>query len=311
MNIAAEAGPRRLGHRPDPTGYSCLSLAPLSPTIGAEVAGVDLREPLDDATFDELRRAILDWKVLFFRDQELTGAQHREFARRWGELEVHPFLRQGDTPEVVRFEKGPDEGGYENVWHSDVSWREVPSFGSVLRAVEVPPVGGDTLWCDMAAAYDGLDEATKARIDGARAVHDFTHTFGFTIPPDELAAAQQRFPAVEHPVVRTIPETGREVLYVNAPFTSHVVGMDPAESDGLLTRLCAQAKVPEYQCRFRWTPGAVAFWDNRTTQHYATSDYHPARRVMERATIIGERPASARRRPTGAGTIGTVYGLVG
>lgn len=290
MAATMYAGPRELRHRPDPDGYATLALAPLSPTIGAEVSGVDLRREIDADTFAELRRALLDWKVLFFRDQDLTSEQHRAFAGRWGELEVHPFLPSGDVAEVVRFEKGPDDAGYENIWHSDVSWREVPSFGSVLRAVEVPPVGGDTLWCDMGAAYEGLDDETKALVEGRVAVHDFSHTFGLLLSPEQLADHQRRFPAVEHPVVRTIPENGRRVLFVNEPFTSHVVGMDPSESDTLLAHLRAQARVPEYQCRFRWTAGAVAIWDNRATQHYATSDYHPTRRVMERATIIGERP---------------------
>jgi taurine dioxygenase len=270
--------------------YTRLTVQPLAPTIGAEVSGVDLRGPFDDELVAELRRAILEWKVLFFRDQHLTGDEHRAFALLWGELEVHPFLRQGEVPEVVRFEKGADEPGLENNWHSDVTWREVPSFGSVLRAVDVPDVGGDTLWADMAAAYDGLPAEVKARVDGLHAVHDFTHTFGAAMTEEQLHGAQAAYPPATHPVVRTIPETGRKVLYVNAVFTSHIVGLPPEESASLLALLSRQASVPEYQCRFRWSAGSVAWWDNRTTQHYANSDYYPARRVMERATIIGDRP---------------------
>jgi taurine dioxygenase len=293
MTAVLHYGPRdlrRVGESWSPASYARLSLAPLSPTIGAEVSGVDLRGPFPAELVEELRSAILEWKVLFFRDQHLTGEEHRAFARLWGELEVHPFLRQGEVPEVVRFEKGADEPGLENNWHSDVSWREVPSFGSVLRAVEVPAVGGDTLWVDMAAAYDGLPPDVRERVDGLSAVHDFVHTFGAAMTASQLEEARAKFPPAVHPVVRTIPETGRKVLYVNGVFTSHVVGMPEDESRELLAHLARQAEVPEYQCRFRWTAGSVAWWDNRTTQHYATSDYYPARRVMERATIIGERP---------------------
>jgi taurine dioxygenase len=254
------------------------------------VAGSSLGAGLDEDPFVELRRALLDWKVLFFRDQDITAEQHRDFGRRWGELEVHPFLPAGDQPEVVRFAKSAENKGVENIWHSDVTWREVPSMGSILRAIEVPDVGGDTLFADMAAAYDGLADDVRQRIDGLTAVHDFATSFGQAMDPDELARMRAQFPPAEHPVVRTHPETGRRTLYVNEIFTSHIVGLDATASDDLLAHLCAQTRVPEYQCRFRWTPGAIAFWDNRATQHYAVSDYWPAPRVMERVTVIGDRP---------------------
>jgi taurine dioxygenase len=288
-----DAGPRtirRLADDAESAPFERVGVSPLTPTIGAEIAGVDLGEPVDDDTLAELRRALLEWKVLFFRDQHITGEQHRAFARRWGELEVHPFLPSGEAAEVVLFEKNETVKGFENIWHSDVSWREIPSMGSVLRAREVPEVGGDTLFADMYCAYEGLDPALRERIDGLHAVHDFTHTFGRGLPPDELEKMQGQYPAVEHPVVRTHPETGRRLLYVNAPFTSHIVGLDDDESEELLGLLCAQATVPEYQCRFHWAPDSIAFWDNRAVQHYAASDYYPQRRVMERATIIGDRP---------------------
>jgi len=281
----------RLGTNDDSPPYERFGLVPLSPTIGAEIEGLDLRQPLDAALQQELNRALLEWKVLFFRDQCLDSTQHRDFAAHWGPLEVHPFLPEGDIPEVVRFTKGAEGKGYENVWHSDVSWREVPSLGSVLKAVEVPPVGGDTLWCDMYAAYEGLPDRVRARIDTLTAVHDFSRVFGRGMGPDELAAMQEKYPPVEHPVVRSHPETGRRLLYVNGGFTTHLVGLEPDESKALLRRLLAESSMPEYQCRFHWTPGAVAFWDNRSTQHYACSDYYPSVRVMERATIIGDRPA--------------------
>jgi taurine dioxygenase len=265
---------------------------PCSPTIGAEVDGIDLSADLPEAAVAELRQALLDFKVLFFRDQPMTPAQHVAFARRFGELELHPFIPANpEQPELVRFEKTPEVGGYENIWHTDVTWRPEPSLGAVLHAVEVPTTGGDTLFADMAAAYDGLDDELKQRIDGLVAVHDFAQAFGHQLADDARAAMRETHPAVEHPVVRTHPETGRRTLFVNAVFTSHIPGLAPEESQALLRTLTAEAATTEYQCRFRWTTDAVAFWDNRAVQHYACSDYWPERRVMERASVVGDRPA--------------------
>jgi len=289
-----QAGPRRL--RPTFEGearqpYLRIRPEPMSPTIGAEIGGVSLADEIDDQTFAEIRRALLEYKVIFFRDQDITPAQHVAFARRFGELEVHPFLPHRDGhPEVVVFKKDENLGGYENVWHSDVTWRLEPSLGSVLLAREVPPVGGDTLFCDMYAAYDGLDDELRESLDGLRAVHDFTKTFGRLLTPEQLEEKRREYPPAEHPVVRTHPETGRKGLYVNAGFTSHIAGMERAESRRLLDILYRQATVPEYQCRFRWRPLSVAFWDNRAAQHYAASDYYPSRRWMERVTICGDAP---------------------
>jgi taurine dioxygenase len=292
-------GPRIAPRTPDgwvDEPYRRFTLTPASPTIGAEVRGLSLAAPLDDATFADLHRALLEWKVLFVRDAGLTSESHHALGQRWGQLESHPFMRyvydtqSDDAPAVVRFEKGADTTGYENIWHSDVSWREEPSLGSLLHAIEVPAVGGDTLWADMGAAYDCLDDDLKARIDGMRAVHDWWTTFGRGMSPEQRDALRPDFPPVEHPVVRIHPETGRKTLYVNAIFTERIVGLDPDESAALLGVLCRQATYPEYQCRFHWTAGALAIWDNRATQHYATSDYFPQRRVMERITVVGDRP---------------------
>jgi taurine dioxygenase len=288
MPVATHFGPRPLAH--NPTEFGSFAVAPVGSGIGAEVLGVDLAEPVGPALQADLRRALLDWKVLFFRDQPITAEQHRDFGRLWGELEVHPFLPAGDLPEVVRFAKDESSRGTENIWHSDVTWRKVPSMGSILRAIEVPELGGDTLWADMAAAYDGLPEDVRRRIDGLAAVHDFADSFGRAMDPAKLAEMREQFPPAEHPVVRTHPETGRATIYVNEIFTSYIAGVDPDESDELLRLLCAQARIPEYQCRFRWTPDSIAFWDNRSTQHYAVSDYWPSARVMERVTVIGDVP---------------------
>jgi taurine dioxygenase len=276
--------------------YTRFTLTPSNPTIGASITGLDLRPPLDDETHGELHRALLEWKVLFFRGQHLDADQHEALGRRWGRLEQHPFATTAIPGQaearsmVVRFAKDGANAGRENLWHSDVTWRACPSLGSILRAVEVPAVGGDTLWADMGAAYDCLDDDVKERIDGLTAVHDWWTTFGRSMPEEERDALRPHFPAVEHPVVRTHPETGRKTLFVNVAFTQHIVGMEPAESAALLDFLYRQASYPEHQCRFHWEAGDLAFWDNRSTQHYAASDYFPQRRVMERITIVGDRP---------------------
>jgi taurine dioxygenase len=292
-----EAGP--LGHlhvereRLGGLRWEHFDAVPMGATIGAVLHGVDLSRDLPDEVIAEIRQALLDYKVIFFRDQErLTPESHVAFARRFGELEVHPFLKSNQTvPELVRFEKSPKVGGFENGWHSDVSWRECPSMGAVLRAIEVPAAGGDTLFADMYAAYEGLDDDLRARIDPLVAVHDYSQVFGAVIAPEKKAEMRATYPPMEHPVVRTHPETGRRLLYINRFFGHHIVGMDRDESDRLIDKLCRRAELVEYQCRFHWEPHSVAFWDNRAVQHYAASDYWPARRVMERASIIGDRPA--------------------
>ena len=272
-----------------------LVLTPLTPTIGAEVSWIDLAEPLSPADKTALRRALLDWKVLFFRDQDITTEQHLAFAREFGTLEVHPFApHKPGYPEVLAITHDRESKGRENTWHSDVTWRLEPSLGSILRALEVPPVGGDTLFADMYRAYDGLTDAVKEKIEGKLAVHDFGHFRNRMRKQGKSEAEIEEFnrayPMVEHPVVRTHPETGRKALYVNAAFTQHIVGLDKDESDSLLRHLYAQAAIPEYQCRFRWQAHSIAFWDNRASQHYAASDYWPAVRRMERVTVIGDRP---------------------
>jgi taurine dioxygenase len=178
-----------------------------------------------------------------------------------------------------------------DVWHSDVTWRPEPSMGSILRAVELPPLGGDTLWADMGAAYDLLDDATKDEIADLVALHDYTYAFGrLTKDPAKREAMRELHPTVEHPVVRTHPETGRKTIYVNGSFTCGIKGMDDDAARPLLTKLQRMATIPDVQCRFRWAPGSVAFWDNRATQHCVSNDFLPARRVMERVTVIGDRP---------------------
>lgn len=287
-------GPRLLRRTPDgwdERPYERFEVVPQAATIGAEIRGLDLSRPLSAELRTELNRALLEWKVLFFRGQRLSSPAQREFARNWGELETNPLLAPGDSKDVVRFDKAA--GGvptFENVWHTDVTFRERPAMGAVLQLRTVPPAGGDTMWADMAAAYDNLPPEIRARINEARAVHDYLPGFARFYSPAQLAPFQEEFPPVVHPVVRRHPETGRRMLFVNASFTTRIVGLGRAASDRLLRLLFQQAQVPEYQVRWRWQPGDLAFWDNRATQHYAVNDYGPHRRVAERVAIAGDRP---------------------
>jgi len=272
-----------------------LTVVPMTPTIGAEVIDVDLADDLDDKVVRAIEDALIDWKVLFFRGQEISRQQHVAFAARFGQLEVHPFTGHHEgVPELMVLSHGdepPVEGAYaENIWHSDVSWREIPSKASVLRAVEVPELGGDTLWADMYAVYEGLSPALRSFVDGLTAVHDFVPAFAPFIAQEKLVEMRAKFPVVHHPVVRVHPVTGRRLLYVNGSFTTRILGMSLNQSDALLRLLYEQTAMPEYHCRFHWQPNSIAMWDNRCTQHYATQNYWPQRRVMERATIIGDRP---------------------
>ncbi|MGX1813562.1 TauD/TfdA dioxygenase family protein [Streptomyces albidoflavus] len=280
---------RRLAEGDGDRPYERFTLVPQGPLIGAEIRGLDLSRPLTEAVRAELDRALLEWKVLFFRGQHLTSAAQRDFARNWGELETNPLLATGDAEEVVRFDRS-QVPTFENVWHTDTTFRENPALGAVLQLREVPPYGGDTLWADMAAAYDNLPEEVRERIEGLRAVHDYLPGFARFTSAEHLAAFQSTFPPVEHPVVRRHPVTGRRTLFVNTSFTTRVTGLPQEESDRLLRLLFQQAHVPEYQVRFHWRAGDVAFWDNRATQHYAAGDYAGHRRVAERVAIVGDRP---------------------
>jgi len=281
-----------------------IRVAPLTCSIGAELSNVSLgvasRTP---GLVAEIRALLLAHRVLFFRDQAITRAEHVAFARRFGPLEDHPVAGSDpENPGLVRIYKSPEAPNdrYENAWHTDATWRESPPFGCVLRCVECPPVGGDTMWANMVLAYENLPADVKARIAGLRARHSIEATFGAAMPLEKRLALKAQFPDAEHPVVRTHPETGENVLFVNA-FTTHFTnyhtpanvryGQDYSSGAAqLLQYLISQAYIPEYQVRWRWTPGAMAFWDNRSTQHYAVMDYPPCHRKMERAGIVGDRP---------------------
>jgi len=256
--------------------------------VGAVVSGVDLREPLDDERFREVDRALLEWKVLFFHDQPIDANAQAVFAQRWGPLlddQLVPTHRDNPVENVVIFERNAQTRGLENGWHCDGSFRHEIPMGTVLRAIQVPPLGGDTLFADMAAAYDNLPEALQEAIEGRVAVHDWSLGAYAEKYGDRLEALRAQVPPVEQPVVRAHPVTGRKTLFVNRFFTREIRGLERAESDALLARLCSQAEIPELQCRFAWRPASIAFWDNQAVQHYGANDYFPERRVMARASI--------------------------
>lgn len=281
-----------------------MAVRRLTVSIGAEVSGIDLGEVArSDALFAELKSLLLEHKVLFLRDQDITRAEHVQLARRFGVLEDHPVAPSDpDHPGLVRIYKdlhSPPEH-YENAYHCDGTWKQTPPMGCVLRCVEAPPVGGDTIWVNMAMAYAGLPEHIKAQIAPLSARHSIEATFGAAMPAEQRRRLKERFPDAEHPVVRTHPETGEKVLFVNG-FTTHFVnfhtpanvrhGIDFAPGASLLLNyLIGQAAIPDYQVRWRWTNNSFAIWDNRCTQHYAVQDYYPAVRKMERAAIIGDKP---------------------
>jgi taurine dioxygenase len=278
-----------------PAAPTPFEIEPIEPSIGAEISGLDLTRPLDAETFRALEAALIAHKVIYLRDQHLTTAQHVAIGRMFGELEVHPFRPQGEYPEILVLDNHKDNPVLStDVWHSDTTFRERPTRYSILRCLQIPKAGGDTLWADMCAAYDGLSAPIKRLIDGLQAVHDFKNfrTLYGNSEEDKkrLRKMEELYPNPTHPVVRTHPVTGRKALYVNAQFTLGIVGMNEDESDALLALLYAQAQVPEYQFRLRWKPGTIAFWDNPSTQHYAANDYYPNRRLMERVAVIGDKP---------------------
>jgi taurine dioxygenase len=281
-----------------------IRVEPLTCSIGAELGNVNLGAASRDADLvAQIRALLLEHKVLFFRDQDITRAEHVAFARHFGELEDHPVA--GSDPEhpgLVRIYKSPEAPNdrYENSWHTDATWREKPPLGCVLRCVECPPVGGDTMWANMALAYEKLPQQVKDRVAGLRARHSIEASFGAAMPIEKRLALKAQFPDAEHPVVRTHPETGEKILFVNA-FTTHFTNFHTPENvrygqdythgaSDLLRYLVSQVFIPEYQVRFRWKPNSVAMWDNRCTQHYAVKDYPTCDLKMERAGIMGDTP---------------------
>jgi len=281
--------------------YTQIEVQPISGALGAEIHGVDLSQPLDDATFADIRQAFHDHCVIFFRDQKLTPDQHKDFARRFGPLNVHPFVGHvKGHPEIIPIIKEKDEKvNFGGGWHSDMSFLPEPSLGSVLYALETPTFGGDTLWANQYLAYEQLSSGMKKMLEGLTAVHTAGMQYGTNSEASKNSAGRKSMETkatveaettVEHPVVRTHPETGRKALFVNEAFTLKFSGMTKRESQPLLRFLFDHATQEPFTCRFRWEPGSIAFWDNRCTQHYALNDYHGQRREMHRVTVDGDKP---------------------
>ncbi len=277
-----------------------LEVHPLTGAIGAEISGVDLAQ-LDDEAFTRIHRAFLDHGAIFFRDQKLDPSAQLAFARRFGEPEIHPIVEgTAEHPEVLRVVKPAGQPASFGVgWHSDNSFFEEPSLGSVVFGEVVPPTGGDTLFASMERAWESLSPPLQEMLDGLSAIHSAKRAYDPDVTGREKyegkATLRYRYSdavlaEVAHPVVRTHPETGRRCLYVNPMFTQRIEGLGTAESDAILEFLYRHCASPDFQCRFRWRPGSVAVWDNRCVWHYAMNDYQAHERVIVRVTIAGDRP---------------------
>jgi taurine dioxygenase len=282
-------------------GYDLIDVKPISGALGAEIEGVDLSVPLSDNLLAEIRDAFLENHVIFFRDQDLTPDEHKDFGRYFGSLNIHPFVTALDGhPEIIPIVKEKDDkANFGGGWHSDVSFMEEPALGSVLYALETPSFGGDTLWANQNAAYDALSDGLKETLSGLRAIHSASSQYGYGGESDKnnskrgsmkVAVTDEAEKQITHPVVRTHPDSGAKSLYVNPGFTIKFEGWSSRESRPLLQYLYDHCTSEQFTCRFRWEPKSLAFWDNRCTQHYALNDYHGQRREMHRVTINGDRP---------------------
>jgi len=273
-----------------------LIVQPVSGALGAEISGVDLAAGLGDSEVSAIRQALLDHLVVFFRGQQLTTEQFLRVARRFGTPVEYPFVRGLEAyPEIIEVVKEPEERvNFGGIWHSDTTYLEVPPMGSMLLAREIPPVGGDTLFANMYLAYESLSPGMRELLEGLRAVNSSAKADVTRTREDRMrsapAARAERALVAEHPVIRTHPETGRKALYVNIAHTERFSGMTVEESAPLLDFLFRHQVRPEFTCRFRWSVGALAFWDNRAAQHNPVNDYHGHRRAMLRITLAGDRP---------------------
>ncbi|MDB5471000.1 MAG: taurine dioxygenase [Caulobacter sp.] len=282
------------------TRSNVLQIEPLSPAIGAVLRGVNLAEQASDDLIGDIRAALLKHQVIFFEGQDFTPTQQRDFAARFGDLHVHPLYdRDEGHPEIMIIDNHVDNPTDNNFWHTDVTFIDTPPMGSILAARQLPPVGGDTLWASMTAAYNALSKPMQKFLQGLEAVHDFAFAFtadgiaGSQAGREKYDKAVAANPPVTHPVIRSHPETGEPGIFVNSVFTRRIKGLRREESKALLAFLRDHVQQPEFVVRWRWRPGDVAFWDNRNTQHRAVDDFLPHRRIMTRATVLGDRPVFA------------------
>ena len=279
--------------------YKKISLRPISGSLGTEIHGVNLAQDLDEETFAEIKHALLKYLVVFFRDQNITPQQQIDFGRKFGELHIHPFIPALDGhPEIIVLGgKRPGPGPYArnaNVWHTDLTYSVDPPKGSILYGLEVPEYGGDTMFANLTAAYEGLSDRLQRLFSDMVAVHSIAQTktvyeLSSATEVGYLKGSLESVPPGEHPVVRTHPETGRKGLFVSPHFTAYLKDVSERESRALLAFLHDHINCPEFQCRFRWRRHSLAFWDNRCPQHYAVADYNVIRR-MHRVTVCGDKP---------------------
>ncbi|EGT5762349.1 taurine dioxygenase [Cronobacter sakazakii] len=274
-----------------------ITITPLGPYIGALVSDINLARPLSDSQFEQLYHALIRHQVLFVRDQPITPPQQRALAMRFGDLHIHPVYPHAEgVEEIIVLDTHNDNPPDNDNWHTDVTFIDTPPAGAILAAKALPPTGGDTLWTSGIAAFEALSAPFQQLLSGLRAEHDFRKSFPewkHTKTEEEhqrWLTAVEKNPPLLHPVVRTHPVSGKQALFVNEGFTTRIVDVSPKESDALLNFLFAHITKPEFQVRWRWQENDVALWDNRVTQHYANADYLPARRVMHRATILGDKP---------------------
>ncbi len=288
------------------TPYQHITVSPLAGALGAEIGGVDLARPLDDATLAEVRRAFLENLVIFFRDQDLSPEAHKAFARHFGELHVNTYFPTVEGHEDVQLivKEPSDVKNIGDRWHSDVTYKKQPALGSLLYAKETPAAGGDTMFSNMYLAFESLSEGMREMLRGLDGYHSAKERFQEIVAdaakPNQGGAGftfQEGFEQeAVHPAIRTHPETGRDALYVNSSFTQRFDGLTVEESQPILKFLFDHVGRPEFTCRFHWTPGSLAFWDNRCAQHYAINDYNGHRRHMNRVTVLGDTPFLASRK---------------
>ena len=279
------AAPTLSTGKTEEVSYESFTVHPTTPVLGAEIEGIDLGEDLSDDQVRDLRDALLQYQVLFFRDQKMSRDQHLDLGRLFGTLHSHPAVPgPKGYPEILVLHSDANRPNAASAWHSDVSCDQVPNLGSILYGKVIPECGGDTCWASMYAAYDGLSTSMQQFLCGLTGIHESEHVY------TKIAGTIENYPSAEHPLIRTHPETGRQALFVNSGFTTGVKELQAAESRSLLDFLFNHIETPEFQVRFRWEENSVAFWDNRCTQHRAMADFFPQTRTMERVTINGTRP---------------------
>ncbi len=272
-----------------------LKIIPIAGALGAEIHGIDLSHTLSAEDSLRIRKILNEYEVIFFRKQNISAKRQKALALSFGPLQTHPAYDTVEGfPEITILESTPEKPTKIEAWHADMTFRQHPPMATVLKSVIVPVKGGDTLWASMTNAYNGLSYPMQGFLEGLTAIHDFSHGFKESLAEEggreRLADVVAANPPVLHPVIRTHPETGKKLIFVNSLFTTHIEGMRPKESEALLNFLFEHIETPEYSCRFKWQEHSIAIWDNRSTQHKPINDYFPAHRRLERITIDGDKP---------------------